>query len=94
MDYANNIEFEGYGKKSAVVSSMFIKVDEDNKILVVSDVINTEYIDTSSEGILKEVNSDIAHRIEEKLNINIADYGVEIFNDFISASNDDIDDLF
>lgn len=45
---------------------MFIKVDEENKILLVNDIVNHAYIDIPSRGILREVNSDIATKIETK----------------------------
>ena len=89
-NYTNNLEFKGYGKKATVVCDMFIKVDEENKVLLSSDIINTQYIDISSEGVLKEVNSYIALKIEDKLNINIVDYGVEIFDEGISVSNEEL----
>ena len=88
--YENYIEFKDYGKKSTIVCDMFIKVDEDNKILLSSDIINTQYIDTSSEGILREVNSYIARKIEDKLNINIVDYGVDILDESVSASDEEL----
>lgn len=94
MEYVNNLEFKGYGKKSTIVCDMFIKVDEENKILLASDVVDTQYIDTSSEGILKEVNSYIAQKIEDKININIVDYGVEILDESVSASDKEFSDVF
>jgi len=94
MDYTqfeNYKEFKNYGKKSAVVNDMFIKVDEENKILLVNDIIDKKFFEISSEGILTNINSEIAKKIEAKLNIKIADYGVEIFDkSIISAPNEEI----
>ena len=90
--YENYIEFKDYGKKSAVVSNMFIKVDEENKILLSSDIINSKYIDMASEGILKQLNCEIAHKIEDKLNINVVDYGVEILDECVSMPTGAIND--
>ncbi len=88
--FKDYIEFKDYGKKSTIVCDMFIKVDEDNKILLSSNIVDREFIDTSSQGILKEVNSYIAKKIEDKLNINIVDYGVEVFDECVSAANEEI----
>jgi len=88
--FKDYIEFKDYGKKSTIVCDMFIKVDEDNKILLSSDIVDKEFIDASSQGILKEVNSYIAKKIEDKLNINIVDYGVEVFDESVSVHNEEI----
>lgn len=94
INIVNNLEFVGSGKKSTAVCDMFIKVDEENKILLVNNIVNNSAMDISSEGILKEVNSDIAIKIEDKLNINIVDYGVEILDDSLSVSYKELNDLF
>ena len=88
--FKDYIEFKDYGKKSTIVCDMFIKVDEDNKILLSSDIVDKEFIDASSQGILKEVNSYIAKKIEDKLNINIVDYGVEVFDESVSVPKEEI----
>lgn len=88
--FKDYIEFKDYGKKSTIVCNMFIKVDEENKILLSSDIVDREFIDTSSRGILKEVNSYIAKKIEDKLNINIVDYGVKVFDECVSAANEEM----
>ena len=94
IDIVNNIEFTGCVKKSIVTCDMFIKVDEENKLLLASDIVDNEKIDISSEGILKEVNSYIALKIEDKLNINVVDYGVTIIDESISATEQELENVF
>lgn len=89
FEIVDNIEFVGCKKKLAVVGDMFIKVDEENKILLVNDIVNHAYIDISSRGILREVNSDIATKIETKLKVDLAEYGVEIFDEELSYGEAD-----
>ncbi|MEA2099347.1 MAG: hypothetical protein U9P72_04370 [Campylobacterota bacterium] len=94
MQSINNIEFEGDGSRSVVVCNMFIRTDKENKILYASDIINTsdfKSIDFSSEGILKEINSHIAFKIEDKLGISVLDYGVEILNEEMVISYPELD---
>lgn len=91
---ANNLEYERFENKSVIVCDMSIKVDEENRLIFASDIISGEIIDTASEGILREVNSYIATKIENELNINIVDYGVEIFDETISISNEDLNNVF
>lgn len=81
IEIVNNLEFKGSKKVMAVVGNMLIKVDEENELLFAYDIIESAFINYESEGILTEVNAEIALKIKKELNIDIADYGVSICDD-------------
>lgn len=54
-----------------------VRVDEDNKCLLSYSVCDGEILE-GSEGILKEVDTDIAVLLSDELDLKIEDYGVEI----------------
>lgn len=86
IEIVDNLEFVGGKKMLMVVKDMFIKVDEENRVLLVNDIIDASYIDISKKSILRRVNSDVAKRIETKLNITLAEYGVKISDDILKVS--------
>lgn len=81
IEIVDNLEFVGAKKKLMVVKDMFITVDEEKRVLLVNDIVDAAYIDISKKSILRKVNSDVAQKIEIKLNITLAEYGVKVFDD-------------
>lgn len=57
--------------------NLAIKKDEENKQLLVYDLRNNE-IQEHTEGILKEVNQEIADSIQRDLDIDLCDYGLKV----------------
>lgn len=57
--------------------NLAIKKDEENKQLLAYDLRNNE-IQEHTEGILKEVNQEIADSIQRDLDIDLCDYGIKI----------------
>ena len=77
---ANNIEFAGGKRTATIVGEMFITVDRDNNLIFASN-IEDACINPHSQGILKEINSPMAKKIEDNLGIRIGDYGVDILDE-------------
>ena len=77
---ANNIEFQGGKRTATVVGEMFITIDRDNNLILASD-IEDACINTHSQGILREINSSMAKKIEDDLGICLGDYGVDIVDE-------------
>ena len=85
----DSTEFKPTGKRTLTVAGdMFIKVDNDNMLIFASDIVDKYYIDYSSKGILQEVNSKSAAKIEKDLDIKLSDYGVSIVDESISMESD------
>ena len=57
--------------------NLAIKKDEENKLLLAYDLRNNE-IQEHTEGILKEVNQEIADLIQQRFDIKLSDYGIKI----------------
>lgn len=57
--------------------NLAIKKDEENKLLFAYDLRNNE-IQEHTEGILKEVNQEIADLIQQRFDINLSDYGLKV----------------
>ena len=57
--------------------NLAIKKDEENKLLLEYDLRNNE-IQEHTEGILKEVNQEIADLIQQRFDIKLSDYGIKI----------------
>ena len=91
IEIVDNLEFVGCKKKLTVVKDMFIAVDEENRVLLVNDIVDAAYIDISKKSILRRVNSDVAKTIETKLNITLAEYGIEIFDDILEVSYEELE---
>ena len=53
-----------------------VEIDEENEILLSYNIENGIVMETSSEGILKEITEEIGKEIEEHFNIDINQYGV------------------
>jgi len=60
-----------------------IVLDEDNKLLLSYDLLSNGEIDTHTEGILKELNKDIADETSKHFDISLADYGVDVCSESI-----------
>lgn len=54
-----------------------IVLDEDNKLLLSYDLLSNGEINAHTEGILKELDIDIANEVNKHFNISLADYGVD-----------------
>lgn len=89
IELIENAEFKPIGKRTLTVTgNMFIKADNDNMLIFTSDIVGKHYIDSSSEGILQEINSKSAAKIEKDLNIKLSDYGVSIIDESFSMESD------
>ena len=85
----DNAEFKPTGKRTLTVAGdMFIKADNDNMLIFASDIVDKSYIDTQSKGILQEINSKSAAKIEKDLDIKLSDYGVKILDECILMESD------
>lgn len=62
--------------------SLAIKLDSDNNQLLAYDCSNN-LINYSSEGILNEVNSEIAEKIEQRFDINLMEFGISVYDENI-----------
>jgi len=89
FELIENAEFKPTGKRTLTVAGgMFIKADNDNMLIFASDIVDREYINPSSEGIVQEINSKSAAKIEKDLDIKLSDYGVIIIDERISMESD------
>lgn len=60
-----------------------IVLDEDNKLLLSYDLLSNGEINTRTEGILKELDRDIADEVNKHFNISLVDYGVDVCSESI-----------
>ena len=89
FELIENAEFKPIGKRTLTVAGgMFIKADNDNMLILASDIIDKHYINSSSEGILQEINSKSAAKIEKDLDIKLSDYDVSIIDENFSMESD------
>ncbi len=89
FELIENAEFKPTGKRTLTVAGdMFIKADNDNMLIFASDIVDKQYIDCASEGILQEINSKSAAKIEKDLDIKLSDYGVSIIDESFSMESD------
>jgi len=79
----NNIEFKDKPKSLIILNDMAIQIDRVNNILLSYDIVNSYNIDVGSEGILLEIESKFALKIQKRFEIDIRDYGVTILDNII-----------
>ena len=89
FELVENAMFKPTGKRTLTVAgNMFIKVDNDNMLIFASDIVHGEFIDSANNGILKEVNSTTAIKIEKDLDITLSNYGVSIIDEEYTLFDD------
>lgn len=66
-------------KNTLIVKNYNLAVvkDDDNMLLLSYDLKDDE-IQQHTEGILKEVNQEIADLIQQRFDINLSDYGIKV----------------
>ncbi len=60
-------------------SQLVVVKDEDSKRLLAYDSIDG--IELSSEGILLEVNDELANKITQGFEVDICEYGIDVINE-------------
>ena len=87
-----NLNDIGEEMQEAIINSklytLAIKLDSDNNQLL-AYTCSDSLINHSTEGILNEVNSEIAKKIEQQFNIKLSNFGVSVFDEKISMEDKD-----
>ena len=60
---------------------MAVRKDDEKMILLSFDLNENNEALSATEGILSKVNSELSCIIQDHFHINIADYGIEVFDD-------------
>ncbi len=79
-EIVNNKEFMSKERSLIIVGCSAVRIDRENMQLYFYDIVDL-MIDISSVGILMEVSSEYALKIESKLGISVEDYGVRVINE-------------
>jgi hypothetical protein len=72
-----------YTKDTLKVNNFLVVLDKEQSILLAYDIDYNGVIDDYSEGILREVNPQIAQAITDRFGINLSAYGVTVIEEVI-----------
>lgn len=84
---ANNTELSILDESYMIVKEfqMAVKLDEENMLLLVYDFnFDLMQINYKTEGILNRVNKELGLKIESCFKIQLADYGVEFYDETLN----------